>query len=70
MFAVAAIYLASKFRGEALQEEPQERIANDLLTKFRDLHSEGGLTDAEYRTIKTKLSTRLQEEIKENGETG
>ena len=31
-----------------------------LLTKFRDLHSRGTLSDGEYRTIKAKLATQIQ----------
>lgn len=65
-----AVYIIKKLRGEAVQEEDQERSASELISKFRELHSRGGLTDAEFRTIKTKLAARLQEELKDNGETG
>ncbi|QDU56264.1 DUF2244 domain-containing protein [Aeoliella mucimassa] len=34
-----------------------------LLTKFRDLHSRGTLSDGEYRTIKAKLATQLHSEL-------
>ncbi len=34
--------------------------ASEMLTKFRHLHARGGLSDAEYRTIKTKLAPELQ----------
>jgi hypothetical protein len=40
-----------------------------LLTKFRDLHARGGLSDDEYRTIKTKLATQLQTELTRSDET-
>ncbi len=70
MFAAVALYLVGKLRGEALQDEQQERPANELLAKFRELHGRGGLSDAEFRTIKTKLAGRVQEELKDNGETG
>jgi hypothetical protein len=43
---------------------------NELLTNFRDLHSQGELTDGEYRTIKATLSARLQEELKDSGKEG
>ncbi len=33
--------------------------ASEMLTKFRELHTRGGLSDAEYRTIKTKLAPDL-----------
>lgn len=64
--AVAA-YVIGKIRAEPTQQEPE---ASELMSKFRDLHSEGVLSDSEFRTIKTALSARLQEELKDNGETG
>ncbi len=60
-------YVIGKIRAEPTQQEPD---ASELMSKFRDLHSEGKLTDAEFRTIKTALAARLQEELKDNGETG
>ena len=61
-----AVYLVGKVRAESAQQEPS---ASQLLTKFRDLHSAGVLSDAEFRTIKTTLGPRLQQELKDNGET-
>ena len=43
--------------------------ANELLTKFRELHARGGLSDTEYRTIKTKLATQLEHELKDDDKT-
>ena len=40
------------------------------MSKFRDLHSRGGLTDAEYRTIKTTLAVQLKQQLKDNGDKG
>lgn len=37
--------------------------ASEMLTKFRDLHTRGGLSDNEYRTIKTKLAPDLGAEV-------
>jgi uncharacterized membrane protein len=48
----------------------QESTASELLSKFRELHSEGELSDAEYRTIKTQLAAKLQQQIKGNGDKG
>jgi len=62
-----AVYVAKKFRAEALQNEPP---ASELISKFRDLHSRGDLTDSEFRTIKTTLADQLQDELKGNDETG
>jgi hypothetical protein len=63
----AGILLLRKLRtGPAKQESS----ASELLSKFRELHSEGELTDAEYRTIKTQLAAELQQELKGNIEKG
>jgi hypothetical protein len=62
-----AVYVIGKIRAEPAQSEPD---ASDLISKFRDLHSRGELTDAEFRTIKTTLAERLQEELKDSDETG
>ncbi|MCA9239816.1 MAG: hypothetical protein KDA37_06440 [Planctomycetales bacterium] len=34
--------------------------SSEMLTKFRELHTRGGLSDKEYRTIKAKLAGQLQ----------
>ena len=62
-----AIYVIDKVRGAPAQQEPK---ASELISKFRDLHSRGQLSDAEFRTIKTTLAAELQEELNDNGETG
>jgi hypothetical protein len=66
LIAVLA-YIAGKIRAESTQQEPG---ASELMSKFRDLHSKGQLSDAEFRTIKTTLAVQMQEELKDNGETG
>jgi hypothetical protein len=60
--AVSALAIAAvrRWRGDANDGQPQ---ANELLTKFRDVHLQGGLSDDEYRTIKTKLATQLDAEL-------
>lgn len=58
-------YLIEKFRPKSAQKE---LTSHDLLTKFRDLHSGGELSDEEFRTIKTALASELQEELKGKGE--
>lgn len=68
VFLIAvAVYALGKFRGSA----EEERLgASDLLSNFRELHSEGGLSDEEFRTIKTLLSEKLQRELRSKGEKG
>ncbi len=62
-----AVYVLGKIRAESAQKE---HTASELMSKCREMHSRGGLSDEEYRTIKTRLAARLQEELNENGETG
>jgi uncharacterized membrane protein len=62
-----AVYVIKKIRPKTLQ---QELTASELLTKFTDLHSQGELSDEEFRTIKTTLSAQLQQEINSGGKTG
>jgi hypothetical protein len=42
----------------------------ELLSKFRDVHLQGGLSEAEFRTIKTRLADRAVGESKPKDETG
>jgi hypothetical protein len=37
--------------------------ASNLITNFRDLHSQGELSDEEYRTIRARLAERLQRQL-------
>jgi uncharacterized membrane protein len=61
------VYWVGKIRAEAVQKEPS---ASELMTKFREMHSRGVLSDEEFRTIKTTLTDRLQTELKGKDETG
>ncbi len=47
-----------RLRDNTTQDEDDP---GQLLTKFRDLHSRGTLSDGEYRTIKAKLATQIQD---------
>src|SRR5690606_8317516 len=44
-----------------------DRVAesSDLMTRFRDLHDQGGLSDEEFRTIKSKLARKLRGELED-----
>jgi hypothetical protein len=52
-----------RWRGGAAEDRPD---TSELLTKFRELHHRGGLSDDEYRTIKTKLARRIDSELNGN----
>jgi uncharacterized membrane protein len=62
LLALAIVFLR-KWRGG---DADDQRAASELLTKFRELHVRGGLSDDEYRTIKTKLATQIETEINNN----
>jgi uncharacterized membrane protein len=60
-------WVIGKIRTKSAQ---QELTAGELLSKFRELHSQGELSDAEFRTIKATLAARLQQELKDNADKG
>ena len=62
-----AVYLLGRFRGHAEEDQPQ---ASDMLSNFRELHSRGDLSDEEFRTIKTLLAKKLQDELKDTSDKG
>jgi hypothetical protein len=66
LVAVAACVIG-KLRGKVREERAS---ALDLLSKFRDVHSQGGLSDAEFRTIKTRLAEQTMKELKDKDEKG
>ena len=63
-FAVG-FYLVGKVRGAFRQSEREPGI---LLDNFRDLHSQGELSDEEYRTIKSKLASQLRDQWNQKDE--
>lgn len=62
-----AIYVIDRVRGTPAQHEP---TASELMAKCRESHSRGELSDEEFRTIKTKLGSQLQAELKDDGGGG
>jgi uncharacterized membrane protein len=62
----AAVAGLRRWRGSSADDQPAK---NELLTKFRELHARGGLSDDEYRTIKTKLATQIDAELNVNDKT-
>ena len=68
IFALSALALVAlrKWRDGAYDTQQD---TDELLTKFRELHGRGGLSDDEYRTIKTKLATQLDAKLNDNDQT-
>jgi uncharacterized membrane protein len=68
IFALSALAVLAlrRWRGSAYETQLKP---SELLTKFRELHGRGSLSDDEYRTIKTTLARKLDAELKENDRT-
>lgn len=64
VFVLMALGIAvvRKFRGG---KDDDMAESSEMMTKFRDLHDQGGLSDEEFRTIKSKLASKLKAELKE-----
>jgi hypothetical protein len=67
ILAAIGIYVVGRVKSSFREDGT---TTNELLTNFRELHSQGELSDGEYRTIKATLSARLQEELKDSGKEG
>ena len=69
IFVMTAIGIAvvRRYRGGKANDMSD---SSEMMSKFRDLHAEGGLSDEEFRTIKTKLAEELKAELKDNSNAG
>lgn len=69
IFALTALAMAVVRRYRDRKADDMSDTS-DMMSKFRELHAEGGLSDEEFRTIKTKLASELSAELKDNSGTG
>jgi hypothetical protein len=60
--SMVGYYVVLRFRGRTGEDR---QSASDWLSSYRELHQQGDISDAEYRTIKTVLGDKLQKELKE-----
>ena len=67
VFVMVAAAVIRKIRPKPVQKEP---AASEMLSKYREMHSRGELSDAEFRTIKTTLAERFQNELRDDGQKG
>lgn len=67
LFIGVAVFALRRLRERIDQDETD---ASEMLSNFREMHLQGGLSDAEFRTIKTVLGAKLQQESKENKDKG
>ncbi|MBL9090721.1 MAG: hypothetical protein JNL96_05825 [Planctomycetaceae bacterium] len=65
ILVAVGFYLIGKFRGTYRESD---QGSTNLLTNFRELHSQGELSDEEYRNIKAKLATRIREQFNQSEE--
>jgi uncharacterized membrane protein len=61
-----AVAIVRRWRGGSADDQPS---SSELLTKFRELHVRGTLSEDEYRTIKTKLATQLEAKLSDSDKT-
>jgi hypothetical protein len=62
--SVVAVYFVLGVRG---WRQDDNKSASDLLTEFRDLRDSGGLSQAEYKKIKSVLGEKLQDQLGSGG---
>ena len=60
-------FLVERFRDNT---DDDRLTANELLTNFEELHHQGDINDAEYRTIKTALRAKLRQELEDSENKG
>ena len=69
IFVMTAIGVAfaRRYRDRAVKDIAE---SSAMMSNFRELHAQGGLSDEEFRTIKTKLASELKAELKDTNNTG
>ena len=61
------VYVVGKLRGSVAED--QEGPAADL-SKFREMHERGDVSDQEFREIKSQLAVLMQAESNDNDPAG
>lgn len=67
ILAMVGYYVVRRFRDSGDDDVP---TANEILTNFRELHDKGDINEEEFRTIKTALKGKLEEELNDTGDEG
>jgi hypothetical protein len=57
----SAIWIIQRLRSQFREDSDDADRTLEMLSQFRELHQEGGLTDDEFRSIRSRLSRRVQE---------
>jgi hypothetical protein len=58
-----AIWLIIRIRAYFREDADDADQTLEMLTQFRDLHQEGGLSDDEFRLIRSRLTLNVQESL-------
>ena len=61
------VYVVGKWRGHGGEDR---LMPVGQLTKFREMHERGEVSDEEFREIKTQLASRMQAELNDSDQTG
>ena len=69
IFVMTAIGIAVVRRYWGIAADDR-RYHSEMMSNFRELHAEGGLSDEEFRTIKTQLSGQISSELRDNDKKG
>jgi len=64
ILVTVAVFVVAKFRDRAVRSAP---VTSDMLSSFREMAQQGDLSEAEFRTIRTKLGATLQDPITGSG---
>jgi len=69
IFVITAIGIAvvRRYWGSSADDR---QYHHEMMSNFRELYAEGGLSDEEFRTIKTKLASELKTELNGNSNKG
>ncbi len=73
LVAVLAVMLAVSYWGLRRFRDyigQDQTPASDLLTNYRELHEQGIISDAEYRTIKSRLNAGMRHKSDGSGQAG
>jgi hypothetical protein len=67
LFIATGWWVLERLRDSTANNQP---AASDLLTNLPQLRGEGAVSEEEYRTIKTAVEARLQQELSDTKNTG
>jgi uncharacterized membrane protein len=67
IMVIMGFWLVGRYRDRT---DEDRQTPNEMLTNFREMRHQGDIDDSEFRTIKTVLGTKIQEELKDTDNKG